>query len=202
MMGMVRHRHALPFNNVFQVKKPIMDDSRLARYLGYAFSQAVHLQHVLAPEELTVPYVVYWDPRSADASPVPGHNPSGGSRTCTRRASAASGRHRLVERPEGWLDLGNGTKAEVLLIEGWVPGLEAPLEMFVYYRREPFRLVQGFLWKDHPQAAKTGPRSPRNSSEASSCNPLASSVCNVSSRPSPSATAQRDRDRHQASLPR
>ncbi|NKA72563.1 hypothetical protein GO285_01479 [Ralstonia solanacearum] len=150
MMGMVRHRHALPFNNVFQVKKPIMDDSRLARYLG--FSQAVHLQHVLAPEELTVPYVVYWD----HEVPTPVPYPATTQAEAVEHARAARAQHRegtgWSSGREGWLDLGNGTKAEVLLIEGWVPGLEAPLEMFVYYRREPFRLVQGFLWKDHPQA--------------------------------------------------
>ncbi|AVR14085.1 hypothetical protein WJ19_26975 [Burkholderia vietnamiensis] len=29
--------------------------------------------------------------------------------------------------------------------------------MFVYYRSEPFRLIQGFLWKAHAQARKDGP---------------------------------------------
>ncbi|KVF80765.1 hypothetical protein WJ22_27565 [Burkholderia vietnamiensis] len=46
---------------------------------------------------------------------------------------------------------------DVLVIEGWVPGLDVPLEMFVYYRSEPFRLIQGFLWKAHAQARKDGP---------------------------------------------
>jgi hypothetical protein len=30
-----------------------------------------------------------------------------------------------------------------------------PTEMFTYYRRGPFRLIQGFMWKEHQQVRRT-----------------------------------------------
>ncbi len=39
-------------------------------------------------------------------------------------------------------------------MEGWVAGLTPPLEVLVYYRKEPFRLIQGLLWKSHADARK------------------------------------------------
>lgn len=129
-----------------------MDDTRLAHYMGYAFSHAVNVQQLLAPEELTVPYVVYWEGEVPTPVPYPARSQAEAVEAAhTARSQRTAGTGWSSGR-EGVVDLGNGATAEVLLIEGWVPGLDEPLELFVYYRKNPFRLVQGFLWKNHPQA--------------------------------------------------
>lgn len=131
-----------------------MNENLLACYMGYAFSHAVNVQHVLSPGELTVPYVVYWK----DEKPTPVSYSGATQQEAVEKSHAAriqysdgtgwsSGRECLV-------DQGNGTKLDGLFIEGWVPGLAPPLELLVYYRTGPFRLIKAFMWKTHPNARK------------------------------------------------
>ncbi|MBR8357884.1 hypothetical protein KDW10_11030 [Burkholderia vietnamiensis] len=134
-----------------------IDEKRLAFYMGYAFSHAIHVQHLLVPGELTVPYVVYWDNETPTPVPYPAatqHEAIANAQSARDRASSGSG---WSSGREGNVTQSNGAKMDVLVIEGWVPGLDVPLEMFVYYRTEPFRLIQGFLWKAHAQARRDGP---------------------------------------------
>lgn len=126
----------------------------LAFYMGYAFSHAIHVQHLLAPGELTVPYVVYWDNETPTPVPYPAatqHEAVANAHSARDQASSRSG---WSSGREGTVTQSNGAKMDVLVIEGWVPGLDVPLEVFVYYRTDPFRLIQGFLWKAHAQARK------------------------------------------------
>ena len=131
-----------------------MNEKSLACYMGYAFSQAVNLQHLLSPGDLAVPYVVYW--KGEEPTPVP--YPAATQQEAVEKAQAA--RIQYLEGTgwssgrEGLIDQGNGTKLDALLIEGWVPGLAPPVELLVYYLRGPFRLIKGFMWKGHPQARK------------------------------------------------
>jgi len=122
--------------------------------MGYAFSHAINVQHLLAPGELTVPYVVYWN----EEEPTPVHYAAETQREAVEKALVARNQYSdgtgWSSGREGLIDQGDGTKLDSLLIEGWVPDLAAPLELLVYYRTEPFRLIQGFMWKNHPQARK------------------------------------------------
>jgi len=138
-------------------RKAAIDEKRLAFYMGYAFSHAIHVQHRLAPGELTVPYVVYWDNETPTPVPYPAatqHEAVAHAQSARDQATPGSG---WSSGREGVVTQSNGAKMDVLVIEGWVPGLDVPLEVFVYYRTEPFRLIQGFLWKTHAQARKDGP---------------------------------------------
>ncbi|WP_321867669.1 hypothetical protein [Paraburkholderia tropica] len=147
------------FGNVFGSKrrKAEIDEKRLAFYMGYAFSHAIQVQHLLAPGELTVPYVVYWDKEIPAPVPYPAatqHEAVANAQSAREQAISGSG---WSSGREGLIAQSNGEKMDVLVIEGWVPGLDVPLEVFVYYRKDPFRLLQGFLWKTHEQARKDGP---------------------------------------------
>lgn len=127
--------------------KAAIDEKRLAFYMGYAFSHAIQVQHLLAPGELTVPYVVYWDNETPTPVPYPAatqHEAVANAQSAREQAVSGSG---WSSGREGTITQGNGAKMDVLVIEGWVPGLDVPLEVFVYYRKDPFRLFQGFLWK-------------------------------------------------------
>jgi len=133
-----------------------MNENLLACYMGYAFSHAINVQHLLSPGELTVPYVVYWK----DEEPTPVPYPAETQHEAVEKAHAARVQYSegtgWSSGREGMIDQGDGTKLDILLIEGWVPDLAPPLELLVYYRTGPFRLIQGFMWKNHPQARKDG----------------------------------------------
>lgn len=138
-------------------RKAPIDEKRVAFYMGYAFSHAIHVRHLLAPGELTVPYVVYWDNETPTPVPYPAatqHEAVAKAQSARDQATSGSG---WSSGREGTVTQSNGAKMDVLVIEGWVPGLDVPLEVFVYYRTEPFRLIRGFLWKAHAQARKDGP---------------------------------------------
>lgn len=134
-----------------------MNEKSLALYMGYAFSHGVNAQHLLAANELSVPYVIYWD----NETPTP--VPYAAQTQDEAVANARAARGRVLDGTgwssgrEGSVAQNDGTKRDVLLIEGWVRGLDVPLELFVYYRKNPFRLIHGFLWKEHPQARKDAP---------------------------------------------
>lgn len=130
------------------------DEKRLALYMGYAFSHGINIQHILSPGELTVPYVVHWNNETPTPVPYPAATQQEAVANAYSAREQASEGHGWSSGLEGAIDLGNGTKMDILVIEGWVPGLVSPLEMFVYCRREPFRLVHGFMWKGHEQARK------------------------------------------------
>jgi hypothetical protein len=148
--------YMIRFGDVFGGKRrtaPI-DEKRLAFYMGYAFSHAIQVQHLLAPGELTVPYVVYWDKETPTPVPYPAetqHEAVASAQSAREQVTSGSG---WSSGREGTITQSNGTKMDVLLIEGWVPGLDVPLEVFVYCRRAPFRLIHGFLWQSHAQARK------------------------------------------------
>lgn len=131
-----------------------MNEMLLAYYMGYAFCHGVNVQHLLAPQELAVPYVIYWDNKVP--TPVPYYASSqeeavANARLARRQAHDVTG---WSSGREGFVTQKDGTKLDALVVEGWVPALDAPLEVFVYYRRNPFRLIYGFLWKVNPQARK------------------------------------------------
>ena len=131
-----------------------MNEKHLALYMGYAFSHGINVQHLLAPGELTVLYVVYWNNKTP--TPVPysaatQHEAVANARSAREQAVGVSG---WSSGREGTVTQNDGTKLDILLIEGWVPGLDVPLEMLVYYRTQPFRLIDGFMWKEHAQARK------------------------------------------------
>ncbi|MGO4569270.1 hypothetical protein AB4Z52_30540 [Rhizobium sp. 2YAF20] len=132
-----------------------MNENLLAFYMGYAFSHAVNTQHLLAPNELMVPYVVYW--QDEQPAPVPYSAPTQNEavqKANTARTQKAAEVTGWSSGREGLITPNDGTKLDVLFIEGWVPGLTPPLEMLVYCRKEPFKLIQGFMWKPHSQARK------------------------------------------------
>jgi hypothetical protein len=146
------------FGDVFGIKRrnSAMNEKHLALYMGYAFSHGINVQHLLAPGELTVPYVVYWDNGTPTPVPYPAatqHEAVANSRSAREQTVGGSG---WSSGREGTITQNDGTKLDILLIEGWVPGLDVPLEMFVYYRTQPFRLIHGFMWKEHAQARKEG----------------------------------------------
>lgn len=132
-----------------------MDEKLLAYYMGNAFSHAVHVQTLLATNELMVPYVVYWQGGQSRPVPYPAET----------QHEAVELAHEARERPapgvtgwasgrEGSLLQTDGSKLDVLLVEGWIPGLMPPLQMLVYCRKEPFCLLKGFMWQPHPQVRK------------------------------------------------
>jgi hypothetical protein len=73
-------------------------------------------------------------------------------KACAARTATLPGMTGWSSGREGVITQNDGAKLDVLLIEGWVPGLDPVLEMFVYYRKHPFRLLQGLVWKKHLQA--------------------------------------------------
>jgi hypothetical protein len=132
-----------------------MNESLLAFYMGYAFGHAIHIQHVLERNALMVPFVVYW--QNMQPQPVP--YPASSQLQAVEEARAA----RLEKESEvtGWssgregaIQQNDGSRLDALLIEGWVPSVAPQLEMMVYYRKDPFRLLQGLFWKPHPDARK------------------------------------------------
>jgi hypothetical protein len=132
-----------------------MDEKLLAYYMGHGFSHALHVQTLLATNELMVPYVIYWQ----DKLPHPIPYPAPTQQEAVQLANEA--RERQGPSTTGWTSgregsvaQPNGSKLDVVLVEGWVPALTPPLQMFVYCRKEPFRLLKGFLWQTHPLARK------------------------------------------------
>ena len=132
-----------------------MNENLLAFYMGYAFCHAVNLQHVLEPEALMAPFVVYWQDKQPNPVPYPAATQSEAVERASvervQRGSEGTGRSSCRE---GLVPQNDGSKLDALLVEGWVPGLAPPLEMFVYYRKTAFRLIRGLLWKSHPYARK------------------------------------------------
>ncbi|MFZ6871369.1 hypothetical protein ACO0LF_04795 [Undibacterium sp. Di27W] len=132
-----------------------MNENFLAFYMGHAFSHAVHVQHHLEPKELMVPFVAYWQEKQSTVIPYPAETQAEAvEKACEAREQSAIGttgwascREALVQQPDG-------AKLNTLLVEGWNPGLTPQLEMFVYCRKEPFKLIRGFFWKPHPDARK------------------------------------------------
>jgi hypothetical protein len=132
-----------------------MDENKLAFSMGYAFSHAIHVQTLLAPKELLVPYVIYWE----DEVVNPIAYPASTQHEAVRLANEA--RQHLSPAVTGWafgregaVLQQNGTSLEALLIEGWTPGVTPPLQMLAYFRKDPFRLLRGFFWQPHPTARK------------------------------------------------
>jgi hypothetical protein len=132
-----------------------VNDNILAFYMGYTFSQAVNIQHKLAAKELMVPFVIYWQGNHLDLATYPAATQAEAVEQAMRaRTERAAGTTGWSSSREGLMAQNDGSKLDTLLIEGWVPGLSSPLEMFVYCRKDPFRLLQGFFWKSHPEARK------------------------------------------------
>ena len=134
---------------------PLVTEDRLAFYMGYAFSRAIHIEHVLEPNTLMVPFITYWRDMQPHSVPYP----SATQAKAVAKAHAA--RAQISVEFTGWssgregaLQQNDGTKLDVLYIEGWVASFAPQLEMLVYYRKEPFRLIKGFFWKPHPTARK------------------------------------------------
>ncbi|BCG05440.1 hypothetical protein PPGU19_100080 (plasmid) [Paraburkholderia sp. PGU19] len=53
----------IKFGNFFNPRRlsSAVNEEHLALYMGYAFSHGINVQHLVAPGELTVPYVIYWE---------------------------------------------------------------------------------------------------------------------------------------------
>ncbi len=131
------------------------NEALLAFYMGYAFCHGVNVQHVLAPNELSVPYVVYW--QGEQPSPTPYAAQTQAEAVNHAIADRAAKSATVTGWSSGWevsVRQSDGTKLDAMLIDGWVPGLSSPVEMMVYIRKDPFRLVRGFMWKLHPEARK------------------------------------------------
>ncbi|MFZ6721410.1 hypothetical protein ACO0LK_14745 [Undibacterium sp. Ji49W] len=132
-----------------------MNEDILAFYMGYAFSHAIHTQHLLEHNALMVPFVVYWQHMQSDSVP---YSATTQVEALEKAHSARAQREAEVtgwsSGREGTIQQNDGSKLDVVLIEGWVPGLTPPLEMFVYCRKTPFRLIQGLFWKPHHNARK------------------------------------------------
>lgn len=146
--------HVIKFGNLFKKRSAAFNEEHLALYMGYAFSHAIHVQHLVAPGELMVPYVVYWDGETPTPVPYPAptqHEAVANAVAARERASGVSG---WSSGRDAEVTQQDGAKVSGLLISGKVPGLDVPLELFVYYRTEPFRLIGGFMWKVHAQARK------------------------------------------------
>lgn len=132
-----------------------MNENLLALYLGYAFSHAVNVQHKLTAKELMVPFVIYWQGNQLEVVAYPAATQAEAvDQANAARVEKAAGTTGWSSSREGLMAQNDGTKLDILLVEGWVPDLSPPLEMFVYYRKEPFRLLQGFFWKSHPDARR------------------------------------------------
>jgi hypothetical protein len=132
-----------------------MNEELLAFYMGCAFSHALQVQQLLAPGELMVPFVAYWNGDQPTFVPYPAASQE------EAVANSVAAREQQKAVTEGWVGgreglvtQNDGTKLDVLLLEGWVRNLELPLEMFIYCRKAPFRLIKGFIWKSHPHARK------------------------------------------------
>ena len=123
--------------------------------MGYAFSHAINVQHSINSKELMVPYVVYW--QGEQATPVP--YPALTQKEALENAHAARAQKEneitgWSSGREGFITQSDGSSVDTILIDGWISNLSPPLEMFVYLKKEPFRLIKGFMWKTHPQARK------------------------------------------------
>jgi hypothetical protein len=131
-----------------------MNEHLLALYMGYALCHGIQVQHLLASGELTVPYVIYWN----NNKPTPVPYPAATQEEAVAKAHAARGAAQKItgwsSGREGSVAQNDGTKRDVLFIEGSLPGMSAPLEMLTYYRKDPFRLIAGFMWKPHAQVRK------------------------------------------------
>lgn len=132
-----------------------MNEGLLALHMGYAFSHALQVQRLLSSGELMVPFVIYWkgDRPTSIPYPAPTQEEAIANAMAAREQQKAT-TDAWVGGREGLVAQSNGTKLDVLLLEGWVNDLDPPLEMFVYFRRAPFRLINGFIWKTHPHARK------------------------------------------------
>lgn len=133
-----------------------MKESLLPFYMGYAFSHAVNVQNLIEPPELMVPYVVYWEGEQPTPVPYPASTQAFAiEKACAAREQRAPRVTGWASGREGTITFDNDVKHDVLLIEGWVPGLSLPLEMFTCCRKAPFRLLNGFVWKNHSQVRRT-----------------------------------------------
>jgi hypothetical protein len=99
---------------------------------------------------------VYWKDSTPTAIPYPGKTQQDAVN------SAIAARESNPNAYTGWsfgrdgaVTLSNGTKHDVLLIEGSVPGLKKPANMFYLYQRKPFALVSYFNWQDNPEIRRT-----------------------------------------------
>jgi hypothetical protein len=148
----------IKFGNFFNPRRlsSAVNEEHLALYMGYAFSHGINVQHLVVPGELTVPYVIYWENETPTPVPYPAATQYEAVENARSAREQVDGGTGWSSGREGVVAQGDGAKLDVLLIEGWVPGLTTPLEMFVYYRTQPFRLIHGFMWKEHAQARKEG----------------------------------------------
>lgn len=123
-----------------------MDITNLAFYAGYAFCQAVHLQSVLEPDALMVPFVVEWNGESALAKPYPANT----------QQEAVQLQLEAIQKIEdellpwsagrdGLLTLNDGSKNDTLVITSGTPGLKEELTVLHMYKTQPFSLVGNFL---------------------------------------------------------
>jgi len=126
--------------------------------MGQAFCHGVKALQGLRSGEWIAPYVVYWH----EDQPLPVSYRAATQAEAVEKAIAerkqksAAGASWAAGR-EGVIDLPGGGQFDTLVIEGWIPGLDPIAEMFVYRRKQPFRLIRGFLWKSHPYAGRDTP---------------------------------------------
>ncbi|OOG36231.1 hypothetical protein [Rhodanobacter sp. C05] len=133
-----------------------MNVDALALYTGYAFCQAVNLQHVMADNELMVPFVVHWSKETPRPIPYPAQTQEQAVglavKACEDRALGPDG---WSSGREGLIDPGDGKKRDVLLIEAWVPDLHPPVVLIHYYQKSPFALHFAFMWQNHAQVRRS-----------------------------------------------
>ena len=134
-----------------------MNEHLLALYMSYALCHGIQVQHLLSKGELTVPYVIYWNEEKPTPVPYPAATQEEGVAKARAARDAAQEITGWSSGREGSVVQKDGTKLDVLFIEGSLPGMSAPLELLTYYRNDPFRLIAGFMWKPHPQVRKDPP---------------------------------------------
>lgn len=133
-----------------------MNTSALAFYAGYAFCQAVNVQHVIEEDALMVPFVVHWQGERPTAIPYPAKTQDEAvAHAMTARDNQLPGKTGWSSGRDGLVTLSNGAKHDVLLIEASVPGLNAPVTLLYLYRRKPFTLVSGFNWAPNAQVRQS-----------------------------------------------
>jgi hypothetical protein len=133
-----------------------MNPATLAFYTGYAFCQAVNVQHVTEEGALMVPFVVHWQGDRPNAVPYPAQTQEEAvARARVARESQAPDMTGWSSGRDGLVTLSDGTKHDVLFIEASVPGLNEPVTLVYLYKRNPFALVGGLNFMPNTQVRQT-----------------------------------------------
>lgn len=134
-----------------------MNSNALAYYWGNAFCGAVNVQSMLNPGELLCPIVIHWRGEEPFGHSYPAETQEKAIlKAIEARENQGPGFTGWSSVRDGRVELANGKKQDVLVVEAWVPGLDPSALLFHFYEPHPFKLIPGFNFQNHAQLPLQG----------------------------------------------